>query len=175
VTSGAVDSSKTVSQNFSCCSLTFLYLFYTYTHAGTGSLSPLAEQQQFQRVINWRLVLWSGKGEGGKRNSSLDTFKKKNKKKTQKREREEKKERGTRVHVSAEEGLAASEINCANNSCPQKDKPAGVGRGSQSWPRLSNVKNRLEEIPDWILSDGQQHLIERYCKKSTACCMQAAG
>lgn len=40
------------------------------------------------------------------------------------------------MHVSAEGGLQASKINCANNSCPQKDKAAGVGIGSQSWPGL---------------------------------------
>lgn len=39
------------------------------------------------------------------------------------------------MHVSAE-GDSASKINCANNSCPQKDKAAGVGIGSQSWPGL---------------------------------------
>lgn len=140
MTSGAVDSSKTVSQNFSCCSLTFLDLFYTHTHAGTGSLSPLAQRQHFQRFINWRLALWRGKGGGGGRGTlHLTHLKRKTTRRKHKKERErgKKKERGSRVHVSAEGGLAASKINCTNNSCPQKDKAAGAGIGSRCWPGLS--------------------------------------
>lgn len=113
-------------------------LFYTYTHAGTGSLSPLAQEQNSPSVLmNWRVVLWSGKGEGGRGTLHLTHLKRKTTRRKHKREREGgKKARGTGVHVSAEGGLAASKINCANNSCPQKDKPAGVGIGSQSWPGL---------------------------------------
>lgn len=111
-----------------------------YTHAGTGSLSPLAKQQQFQRVINRRLVLWSGKGEGGRGTLHFTHLKRKTtRRKHKKTERKKKRERSTRVHVSAEGGLAASKINCANNSCPQKDKQA-----CWSWNRKPELAWALE-------------------------------
>lgn len=94
------------------------------------------------------MVLWSGKGEGGRGTLHFTHLKRKTtRRKHKKTERKKIRERSTRVHVSAEGGLAASKINCANNSCPKKDKRAGVGIGSQSWPGLLKHEEKAGRNP----------------------------
>lgn len=85
------------------------------------------------------------------------------------------KERGTGVHVSAEGGLAASKIDCTNNSCPQKDKRAGVGIGSQSWPGLLKHEEKAGRNPGLDRPHRTAASDRAALEESNACCRRAAG